>query len=286
MLVRPWARTIFHSDPKRICPQYMLRQKSDHKIRLFSSSPRVFKEDVDGTEMDKRTNHSSSSSTNNDVSARVIPRPAGASRVETKVIRTALGYDKEKWNVLLSCVRDNLAAAQLDWSTTWKAQKPEKLAEVFNAVEEHFPDTRRFADHWAVNRIAHQYWSQRKHQLRIMRNPTSSSKAKDDVPARNIPCLIPTYKVPMNHIRTTIGYDKKEWNRLRNCVRENVTVARLKWSLPWRFQKPEKLRQVYDAVCLRFSVIFSRVELTTSSPRSRTAFQKCVGLLNNGLPRQ
>ncbi|KAJ3745032.1 hypothetical protein DFH05DRAFT_1112443 [Lentinula detonsa] len=142
-------------------------------------------------------------------------------------------------------------------------------------VEEHFPDTRRFADHWAVKRLANQYWSQRNYQLRMMRDSTSSSKAKDDVPARNIPCLIPTYKVPMQHIRTKIGYDQREWNRLRTCLRENIVIAKLKWSLHWRFQKPEKLRQIYDAVENQFPEMRRFAEQWAAKAMTKVFWDSC-----------
>ncbi|KAJ3776786.1 hypothetical protein FB446DRAFT_784828 [Lentinula raphanica] len=171
------------------------------------------------------------------------------------MIRELLGYDKKKWNILRSCIRDNLAAARLDWSRRLRDQDKKKLAIAYHAVEQQFPETRRFENQWAVKRIAQQYWNQRKYHIRSERIASSSLdslEGKDDFPARAIPRLDPIYKVPMSVIRTYIGYDKREWNSLRTCVRENLMAVSLDWSVPWRAQQPEKLVQAYDAVENRF----------------------------------
>lgn len=87
-------------------------------------------------------------------------------------------------------------------------------------MEKHFPETRRFADRWAINQIAYQYGIQRNYHRRTERDFRPDSKAEDNVPAGSIPYSIPTYKVPMKDIRQALGYDKKRWNYLR--VRRDV----------------------------------------------------------------
>ncbi|KAJ3842230.1 hypothetical protein F5878DRAFT_409219 [Lentinula raphanica] len=259
MFVRPWI----WSSPQlkesgRKVERVMLRQlrpcfirlQPGSSTRLVSSTCRVFEE----IHTKKRVQGGGNSSQRHGDD--VITQPEPRSKVSrprpgTSMIRELLGYDKKKWNILRSCIRDNLAAARLDWSRRLRDQDKKKLAIAYHAVEQQFPETRRFENQWAVKRIAQQYWNQRKYHIRSERIASSSLdslEGKDDFPARTIPRLDPIYKVPMSVIRTYIGYDKREWNSLRTCVRENLMAVSLDWSVPWRAQQPEKLVQAYDAV--------------------------------------
>ncbi|KAJ7763083.1 hypothetical protein B0H14DRAFT_3510718 [Mycena olivaceomarginata] len=60
-------------------------------------------------------------------------RPKRASKVPMKHLKGQLGYDNEKWNALRDFTRTSLASARLDWRLSWKAQRPEKFAMVYNA---------------------------------------------------------------------------------------------------------------------------------------------------------
>ncbi|KAJ4469278.1 hypothetical protein J3R30DRAFT_1586768 [Lentinula aciculospora] len=161
------------------------RQKRVYKSRFFSSTL-----DGDltvrgtGAELEKRV------PTNNDISVHSIPRPVVAP--DRKFIRTAIGYEKEKWNNLLMCIRDNVAAAQLDWIVTLRKQNREKTVQVFTRMEKHFPEIRRFADQWAVKQLASQYWyqrrgSHRREQKSVTMDLTASTGYDHDVLAGSIP---------------------------------------------------------------------------------------------------
>ncbi|KAF7334088.1 hypothetical protein MVEN_02314500 [Mycena venus] len=91
-----------------------------------------------------------------------IPRPRNASKIPMREIFRLLGYDKAKWNALRAYVRDALLAACLHWDLEWKAQRPEKQSRAYNAIEDAFPETRRFANQWAIDRIAKQFWDNHK----------------------------------------------------------------------------------------------------------------------------
>ncbi|KAJ3916061.1 hypothetical protein F5877DRAFT_81267 [Lentinula edodes] len=219
-------------------------QNYTQNLRQFSSTPD--EDAVAAMDVSEKTNHNDMP-TVEDVSYQSIPRPGRRAHIRTRVIKTAIGYDKKKWYDLLRCIRDNLAAARIDWSVPWRAQNPEQIAPIFTTVEKHFPETRRFADRWAINQIAYQYGIQRNYHRRTERDFRPDSKAEDNVPAGSIPYSIPTYKVPMKDIRQALGYDKKRWNYLRTCVRENF-AAEFDWSVPWRAQNPERLARAYCAV--------------------------------------
>jgi len=88
-------------------------------------------------------------------------------------IRTHLRYDKSKWRALRSCVRDSLRAARLDWSLDWKSQSTTKLGYAYNAIEDDFPELRRFTGQWAVNRISKDVWDNRKTYLNCVDKPST-----------------------------------------------------------------------------------------------------------------
>ncbi|KAJ7348165.1 hypothetical protein DFH08DRAFT_1080268 [Mycena albidolilacea] len=94
-----------------------------------------------------------------DAPAGSIPRPNNMSNVKMEDLQQQLGFDTAQWNVLRTCVCDALSAACLDREAKWKAQPPGKLSMAYNAIEEDFPQLRRFSGQWAVHRIAQQSWS-------------------------------------------------------------------------------------------------------------------------------
>ncbi|KAJ7325783.1 hypothetical protein DFH08DRAFT_941121 [Mycena albidolilacea] len=100
-------------------------------------------------------------------------RPKRASKVPMKHLKGQLGYDDEKWNALRDFTRTSLASARLDWRLSWKAQRPEKFAMVYNAIEEAFPETTRFAGQWGVDRIAKQCWDNHKNYRSCVVKPTT-----------------------------------------------------------------------------------------------------------------
>ncbi|KAJ4466591.1 hypothetical protein C8R41DRAFT_906294 [Lentinula lateritia] len=261
-------------------------QNCAQNFRQFSST--LDEDAVAAMDISEKTNHNDMP-TVDDFSYQSIPRPSRRAQIRTRVIQTAIGYDKKKWYDLRRCVRDNLAAARIDWSVPWRAQNPEQIAPVFTAVEKHFPETRRFADRWAINQIAYQYGIQRNYYRRTERDFKPDLEAEDNVPAGSIPYSIPTYKVPMKDIRQALGYDKKRWNYLRTCVRENFAVE-FDWSVPWRAQKPERLARAYSAVRLRgFNILLglrSPSLMVLIIARLKSTFQKHVASLNGGLSRQ
>ncbi|KAJ7236153.1 hypothetical protein C8J57DRAFT_1530257 [Mycena rebaudengoi] len=76
-------------------------------------------------------------------------------------------------NAAKTATRDALTAAQLDMERNWKAQKPSKLAMVYNAVEEKFPILRQCEGQWGVDRIAKQTLSNRKSYQSCISNPAT-----------------------------------------------------------------------------------------------------------------
>ncbi|KAJ7841619.1 hypothetical protein B0H14DRAFT_3140181 [Mycena olivaceomarginata] len=100
-----------------------------------------------------------------------IPRPSNTAKVKM------LDIEKMEWNAIrmricfrYTATRDALTAAQLDMERNWKAQKPSKLAMVYNSVEEKFPILRQCEGQWGVARIAKQTLSNRKSYQRCVRN--------------------------------------------------------------------------------------------------------------------
>ncbi|KAF7361102.1 hypothetical protein MSAN_01141800 [Mycena sanguinolenta] len=102
-----------------------------------------------------------------------IPAPSRISDVTMSEIRSELGYTKQQWNAVRSCVRDCLSAARLDWDAHWKSQSTTKLGYAFNAVEDDFPELRRFDGQWAVNRIAKDVWDNRKTYIHCVDKPST-----------------------------------------------------------------------------------------------------------------
>ncbi|KAJ6580620.1 hypothetical protein B0H19DRAFT_1111938 [Mycena capillaripes] len=102
-----------------------------------------------------------------------IDRPRNASKIQMRVIRRELGYDKERWNSFRSYCRDAVTSARLNWDGNWKSQRSEKLAMAYNAIEAAFPETRRFEGQWAIDRTVKQCWDNRKNYRNCVNNPTT-----------------------------------------------------------------------------------------------------------------
>ncbi|KAJ7196298.1 hypothetical protein GGX14DRAFT_575108 [Mycena pura] len=90
-----------------------------------------------------------------------IARPRAASKVPMKDIQRHLGYDDKQWNRFRTYCRDALTSARLNTSENWKAQRAEKLTMAYNAIEEAFPETRRFQGQWGIDRAVKQCWDNR-----------------------------------------------------------------------------------------------------------------------------
>ncbi|KAJ7159370.1 hypothetical protein C8R43DRAFT_948299 [Mycena crocata] len=102
-----------------------------------------------------------------------IARPKRVSDVTMAEICDALGFEKDKWIDLRSCTRDCLSAARLDTKLNWKAQDPTKLGMAYNAIEQDFPELRRFEGKWGVERIAKDTWDNRKSYKSCSRKPST-----------------------------------------------------------------------------------------------------------------
>ncbi|KAF8125904.1 hypothetical protein K438DRAFT_1790832 [Mycena galopus ATCC 62051] len=102
-----------------------------------------------------------------------IGAPSRLSDVTMKEIRTHLGYDRKRWSALRACVRDCLRAARLNWDSNWKSQSTTKLGYAFNAIEDDFPELRRFNGQWAVNRIAKDVWDNHKTYMHCVDQPST-----------------------------------------------------------------------------------------------------------------
>ncbi|KAF8135885.1 hypothetical protein K438DRAFT_760135 [Mycena galopus ATCC 62051] len=99
--------------------------------------------------------------------------PSRLTDVTMGEIRGHLGYDKPKWRALRSCVRDSLRAARLNWDLDWKSQSTTKRGYAYNAVEDDFPELRRFVGQWAVDRIAKDVWDNHKTYINCVDNPST-----------------------------------------------------------------------------------------------------------------
>ncbi|KAJ7071747.1 hypothetical protein B0H15DRAFT_957595 [Mycena belliarum] len=95
------------------------------------------------------------------------------SDVTMREIRTRMGFDRSKWRALRSCVRDCLRAARLNWDADWRSQSTTKRGYAYNAIEDDFPELRRFEGQWAVNRIAKDVWDNRKTYINCVDNPST-----------------------------------------------------------------------------------------------------------------
>ncbi|KAJ7218622.1 hypothetical protein GGX14DRAFT_560970 [Mycena pura] len=96
-----------------------------------------------------------------------IARPRAASKVPMKEIQRHLGYDDKQWNSLFrTYCRDALTSARLKTGENWKAQRAEKLTMAYNAIEEAFPETRRFQGQWGIDRTVKQCWDNRMNYYR------------------------------------------------------------------------------------------------------------------------
>ncbi|KAJ7346050.1 hypothetical protein DFH08DRAFT_870476 [Mycena albidolilacea] len=108
-----------------------------------------------------------------DVRTGSVGRPNNIACVKMEELQQHLGFDDIQWNALRTCVRDALSAARLDLNTKWKAQAPAKLSMAYNAIEEEFPQLRRFPGQWGVDRIAKQCWSNRRSYRSCVGNQTT-----------------------------------------------------------------------------------------------------------------
>ncbi|KAJ7314257.1 hypothetical protein DFH08DRAFT_972998 [Mycena albidolilacea] len=117
-------------------------------------------------------------------------RPKRASKVPMKQLKAQLGYDEEKWNALRDFTRTSLASARLDWRLSWKAQRPEKIAMAYNAIEEVFLETTRFA---AASRTPpHTADVKLLAVVRLARQPTPQLEALPLLPTLNLtPTAVP-----------------------------------------------------------------------------------------------
>ncbi|KAJ6478354.1 hypothetical protein C8R45DRAFT_1216508 [Mycena sanguinolenta] len=102
-----------------------------------------------------------------------VNRPKNASKTTMRTIQKELGYDKVRWNAFRSYCRDATTSARLDWDGNWKSQRSEKLSMAYNAIEEAFPETRRFQGQWAIDRTVKQYWNNRKNYRSCVDKPTT-----------------------------------------------------------------------------------------------------------------
>ncbi|KAJ6453299.1 hypothetical protein C8R47DRAFT_1229097 [Mycena vitilis] len=102
-----------------------------------------------------------------------IPRPSNASKVKMGALQEMLDIDHVTWNAIHTSTRDALTAARANYDRTWKAQKPEKFAMAYNAVEEKFPVLRRCEGQWGIDRIAKQIWGNRKSYQTCVHNPST-----------------------------------------------------------------------------------------------------------------
>ncbi|KAJ7430029.1 hypothetical protein FB451DRAFT_1382737 [Mycena latifolia] len=102
-----------------------------------------------------------------------IPRPSNASKVKMAALQEMLGIDHVTWNAIHTSTRDALSAARPDYDRNWKAQKPDKFAMAYNAVEEKFPVLRRCEGQWGIDRIAKQIWGNRKSYQNCVRDPST-----------------------------------------------------------------------------------------------------------------
>ncbi|KAF8195342.1 hypothetical protein K438DRAFT_1968650 [Mycena galopus ATCC 62051] len=100
--------------------------------------------------------------THADATAETIPRPSNASKVKMSELQDMLDIDNLTWNAIHTCTRDALSSARPDYARVWKAQKPDKFAKAYNAIEEEFPVLRRCEGQWGIDRIAKQTWGNRK----------------------------------------------------------------------------------------------------------------------------
>ncbi|KAJ7824185.1 hypothetical protein B0H14DRAFT_2597421 [Mycena olivaceomarginata] len=85
-----------------------------------------------------------------------IDRPRRALKVSMRQIRQDLG----------PTVMMPQRPTCLNWGENWKSQQSDKLSKAYNAIEEAFPETRRFKGQWAIDRTVKQfrdnhktYWS-------------------------------------------------------------------------------------------------------------------------------
>ncbi|KAJ7665691.1 hypothetical protein B0H14DRAFT_3179022 [Mycena olivaceomarginata] len=53
-------------------------------------------------------------------------------------------------------------SAHLNWGENWKSQRSDKLSKAYNAIEEAFPETRRFKGQWAIDHPVKQFWDNHK----------------------------------------------------------------------------------------------------------------------------
>ncbi|KAJ7882541.1 hypothetical protein B0H14DRAFT_3433342 [Mycena olivaceomarginata] len=74
--------------------------------------------------------------------------------------------------------RPTATSTRLNWGENWKSQWSDKLSKAYNAIEEAFPETRRFKGQWAINRTASCHPTRRR---------ATSPRTSPSLPARTSP---------------------------------------------------------------------------------------------------
>ncbi|KAJ6507027.1 hypothetical protein C8R45DRAFT_1176684 [Mycena sanguinolenta] len=102
-----------------------------------------------------------------------IARPSNTSKVKMTELQDMLDIDDLTWNAIHTCTRDALSAAHPDYERNWKAQKPEKFARVYNAIEEKFLVLRHCEGQWGIDLIVKQTWGNRNRYQHCVRDPST-----------------------------------------------------------------------------------------------------------------
>jgi len=90
-----------------------------------------------------------------------------------KEIQNLLGprVDKLTWNAIRTFVRHRLRAAGLRWDLGWKAQDTYLLGIACRAINDEFPELKRFDVSWATYRIMKECWDNMKIYPTHVSNP-------------------------------------------------------------------------------------------------------------------
>jgi len=134
-------------------------------------------------------------------------------------------------------VRFAFTSARLDWDKDWKAQDDKKIVKAINVVLADFPEAKRFENAWAIKRIAHEAFANRRSYGRCVDDPNTyrgrktlerrrrGSEAPLTSPSRNCesPLTTPS-RTPSPHPstiprrRTRIDSDDDEDDDLANLL--------------------------------------------------------------------
>ncbi|TFK96894.1 hypothetical protein BDV98DRAFT_586008 [Pterulicium gracile] len=88
----------------------------------------------------------------------MIPCPARASRIPLHKIRKQLQVSKRCWNNIRTTIRYNTQAACLNYNRDLRNQKSKKFIKLCNASAEVHPELNRFENHWAIKRLAKDFY--------------------------------------------------------------------------------------------------------------------------------